>query len=268
MPDLSSLTGLFFRPSRGAESNLQRLPAAVPEPRGEAEAVRSSRIRLHHRVAGRVRLSIPRLRGNPTLAQRLVMVLEADAAIDSVRANSGCGSVVIQIRLETLPDQQLAAHLSSLLRPWLELPDLDPKPSPDLAWPPRRRRPWRSGGLPSGAIQASSISRRPPLTWPLADLSQQARCGDRAAVPQPTGSRQAARLKPKAPRIDRPEHVTSRRCWLCSLNQQFMQALLRWSLRCWWEDRRRGLSERFARLRRDGQHHRRPRLRPASLASQ
>ncbi|WP_420827345.1 HMA2 domain-containing protein [Halochromatium salexigens] len=232
-------------------------------------------MRVHHRIAGRLRVFIPLLRGDPALTQRLVDALEANADIRSVRANPTCGSLIIRHRLDALSTDQLEAYVSALMEPWLVSQDHQrsvhqgPAPADSqrrsqgcspvnmqgsthrsdqssaqwLATVPSSRRHETERGR-----QRSTLIRQ-PLTWPLADLSR-----DRTEM-NPGTLAQVSKTGPSKTKltavsgIDRALFSVPDRCWLCDLNQYLMRAMLRFSLRCWWRDRRRALARRFAVLK-------------------
>lgn len=262
MSNLLLPPGFFSRPSRGTVFDARCLPVVTGGPLAKPEHKRPAPIHLRHRVAGRLRFSIAGLRGDPGLAQDAVQLLEADAAILSARANIACGTIVIRHRLEALADEQLATHLLSLLDPLLEHPD------PRSARRHESTLMRRPGPVPPGSNQALSISSCRPLTWPLADLSRRERSGCHEVAPQSSRYPAKPTPKPKAVPIEQAETSSRRRCWLCALSQEVMRIFLKWSLRCWWQDRRRGLSERLALLRTARLHRRRWWLQRRSLASQ
>lgn len=75
----------------------------------------SDRVEIAHRTAGgRVRLRIPRLRGNAALAARLAAELLAEALIDVAVARPGSGSVILRL-LEALEDAALKELVAAAL---------------------------------------------------------------------------------------------------------------------------------------------------------
>ncbi len=244
-------------------------------------------MRVHHRMAGRLRISIPVLRGDAVLTQRVVEALEADTGIRSVRANPACASIVIHHRLETLSGDQLEAHIVALLEPWLVSEGHQgsalSQSTRQAQWKHWKHRQEQMQGQPQAKTRIAqrrtqaanqghanddcpgfqhtergrerSTAIRQPLTWPLADLSRGRRQKLHTAAPlTKTGLRKKTALCQQKPaavgQVVRAWTSIPERCWLCDLSQYLLRGLLRFSLRCWWRDQRRALAQRFAGLQR------------------
>lgn len=258
----------------GSRFSPELVHALQPAAHSPGISAKARRMRVHHRIAGRLRVSIPVLRGDPALTQRLVDALEANADIRSVRANPTCGSLIIRHRLDAMSTDQLEAYVSSLIEPWLVGQDHQrpvhqgPVPA-DTQGRSQRCSPVGTQGSMHGSDQRSaqwlatvpssrrqetergrqrSTLIRQPLTWPLADLSRDRTEKNRGALAQ-VSKAGPSKTKPTAVSgIDRALFSVPERCWLCDLNQYLMRAMLKFSLRCWWRDRRRALTRRFAAL--------------------
>lgn len=230
---VDSLAGLGLKPA---------VTAAAPVPAAEPAAASGRRLRVHHRVAGRLRITIAGLNADPVLTRRLVAALTADAGVRSVRANPACDSLVIHHALDTEREERIDAHIWTLLEPLLDGQDA---PAPSAQWQARK----------ASTRRAAKPSRT--LTWPLADLSQQ---GANAGGPQRRRSDSGAGSRPllggRSPAapvsLSAASRVGSARsgdCWLCALYRQLLRAMVRFSLRCWWRDRRQQLGRLVAASR-------------------
>ncbi|MBK5939913.1 hypothetical protein CCR96_11815 [Halochromatium roseum] len=205
-------------------------------------------LRLRHRSAGRARLQLPVLRREPELADRLSAALEVDPLIRAVRLNPRCASLVVHHALDHCSDTALVAQLMKRLEPlslaWRvsQLQAVVNRIGPDSAFGSASA----SGSASAAedmhqcreavaqkpiAAQANcaSRSRRPGLTWALADvpIRPNALAGD------PLPSLQQKPLS--AVRSQQPSRRPS--CWLCALHRRFMRWMTRLTLRCWWQGR-------------------------------
>ncbi|MFW6257987.1 MAG: HMA2 domain-containing protein [Halochromatium sp.] len=236
-----------FSPSQEPRLSSSQAPTAVQP----MVAVRRMQcLRVRHRAAGRLRLSVPMLRSDPALASRLPDALESATGIRAVRVNPACGSIVIHHAFEALPEDRLDAHVAGLLQPWLGIQAVSrqgtTRQAANQRGMVRQRIAPPSGGRE--CVRARS-RKRPPLTWPLADLSRYPRVEARVEGGRGTRqSRAVAKAPPIAPWAAWPAVARRERCWLCALNQALLRSLFRFSLRCWWSERRRELARLAARL--------------------
>ncbi|WP_416274572.1 HMA2 domain-containing protein [Lamprobacter sp.] len=236
--------------STGSALSTQLVQTLQQQTLSPAVSARARRMRVHHRVASRLRVSLPLLRGNPDLTQAFVNALDADPCIHSVRANPACGSIVIQHRLDILSEDRLLVFLSAVLEPLLgergnqgrtQVPAQMPAQMPSAPRFTRwavRQRPHAKPQQAERSCRGTALNRQ-LLTWPLADLSLGLRREPSGAAPLP--NRGLPKPKPTT-------FAPTDRCWLCNLNQHLMQTYVRFSLKCWWQDRRRALAQRFAAL--------------------
>ncbi|MFQ4141927.1 heavy metal translocating P-type ATPase [Chlorogloeopsis sp. ULAP02] len=69
-----------------------------------------------HAITGRIRLQVPRLRYDPDYAQRLQILLEADALVTSIRLKPAAASVAITYNPRKVSEFKLRHHLSHLIQ--------------------------------------------------------------------------------------------------------------------------------------------------------
>jgi P-type Cu2+ transporter len=94
-----------------------------------------------HRIAGRMRLRVPRLRYDADYAQRLQVLLEADALVTSVRIKPAAASLTVTYPSHKVSDAKMRSHLGYLIQAASEVVVLKPsQPQPasdteEKSWP-------------------------------------------------------------------------------------------------------------------------------------
>ncbi|MGJ5674705.1 MAG: heavy metal translocating P-type ATPase [Nostochopsis sp.] len=79
-----------------------------------------------HTIPGRIRLRVPRLRHNPDYAQRLQVLLEADALVTSFRLKPAAASVAVTYNPKTVSEFKLRHHLGHVFQSAAEVVVLKP----------------------------------------------------------------------------------------------------------------------------------------------
>ncbi|WP_026733229.1 heavy metal translocating P-type ATPase [Fischerella sp. PCC 9605] len=93
-----------------------------------------------HTTPGRIRLRVPRLRHDPNYAQRLQVLLEADALIKSIKLKPAAASVAVTYNPKKVSEFKLRHHLSHLIQAAGEVVVLKPAILPSTketqkSWP-------------------------------------------------------------------------------------------------------------------------------------
>ncbi|NCA68677.1 MAG: hypothetical protein EOM91_01015 [Sphingobacteriia bacterium] len=120
-------------------------------------------IQIRHQVSGRVRLKIPAVAGDPALALTLTTQLEGHAAIQQVRLNQSCASLVVHFDPQRLDAQALVARIQGLLQP-----SHLTAPSPSVPVAPRQRTPKRAKVPPGRRVTPMTYG----LSWPWSEPAQ------------------------------------------------------------------------------------------------
>jgi len=224
---------------RDRDDTRVRLPIVRQDDAGQSAARRRRQgLRVRHCAEGRIRLRLAALREDAVLTERLREALEDDPRVIGVRINRACASLVIHHqRAETRQEALVAAVAILLARLLAERATSGSGPNERSRAKHQGLRAQRASkdqvdGTPPRP-RPKHRRRRPPVTWPLADLAAQ----KTEAHEHPR--RQSARPETAAPSSRRPQGLRLSRfrksgCWLCGVHRWMTRWYLRLSLRCWW----------------------------------
>lgn len=109
-----------------------------------------------HRVPGRIRLRIPRLKKEPAFAERYAQFVAAQPGVKSVRVNRACASAVVEYDLQLLPPSEVAAALTALSVRGFSAPDAHVQ-----AFQPRAL--WRALVTPALAFAFAAFGAPPGI---------------------------------------------------------------------------------------------------------
>ncbi|WP_072620987.1 HMA2 domain-containing protein [Spirulina major] len=107
-------------------------PHPATDAAGEDGAIASNDYVIVHAVPGRIRLRIPRLRGDRLYAKQVQTLLTADARVKQVRINRAAASLVIQYDDAGLTELELGMYLLQILEQ-AETPPTAAPPEPPAA---------------------------------------------------------------------------------------------------------------------------------------
>lgn len=204
------------------------------------------RLRVRHCSEGRIRLRLAALRDDAGLTDRLRAALEADPEIVGVRINRACASLVIHHQRVGMSQEALVADVSALLARLLAESDTCSSGPVEHSGAERSgaehsgagRRELRAQRASQGQAKGTALmpkppSRRPAVTWPLADLATLKTEEHEHLQGQSlrTAKTAASNRRPRGLRLGR---FRTNGCWLCGLHRWMTRWYLRLSLRCWW----------------------------------
>ncbi len=142
--------------------------AALGEKNGHAPTqISKVQHNLVHVVPGRLRLRVPRLRHDKDYAQRLQVLLEADALVSSVRIRPAASSLTVTYKASKITEAKIRSHLSYLIQAASDVIVLKPSTLKKAA-DSETEKPWP--GLQLSAVTAVLAVLGGPFGLPIPPL--------------------------------------------------------------------------------------------------